>query len=120
MKPVALIDPCCAPGAPALPEEDRNALAASFKALADPTRVAIVNRLAAAPEVCVCAFVDELGLSQPTVSHHLRVLREAGLVEVERRGTWAYYRLVPEAVDALATALVGGARSTERDVLSAS
>jgi ArsR family transcriptional regulator, arsenate/arsenite/antimonite-responsive transcriptional repressor len=97
--------PCCSPGAPPLPEAERTALAARFKALADPTRIAIVNRLAGADEVCVCAFVDELGLSQPTVSHHLRLLREAGLVDVDRRGTWAYYRLVPETVGALAAAL---------------
>lgn len=81
------------------------ALAASFKALADPTRVAIVNRLAGAGEVCVCALVDEFELSQPTISHHLRLLREAGLVESERRGTWAYYRLVPDAFDQLRLAL---------------
>ena len=79
-----------------------------FKALADPSRVAIVNRLAGADEVCVCDFIGTLGLAQPTVSHHLRVLREAGLVEVARkRGTWVYYRLVPEAVEQLAFALGG-------------
>ena len=83
------------------------ALAATFKALADPTRVAIVNRLAATDCVCVCDFVAALELSQPTVSHHLKVLRDAGLVESSRRGTWAYYRLVPEAVGALRTALGG-------------
>jgi ArsR family transcriptional regulator len=55
--------------------------------------------------LCVCAFVAELGLSQPTVSHHLRILREAGLVEARRNGTWGYYRLVPETVAALAGAL---------------
>ncbi len=99
--------PCCAPGAPPLPEDQRALLAARFKALADPTRVAIVNRLAGADEVCVCAFVDDLGLAQPTVSHHLRILREAGLVEARRRGTWAFYRLVPEAVEELGFALTG-------------
>ncbi len=108
MKIIGLVDPCCAPGAPPLPVEQRNALADRFKALADPNRVAIVNRLSGAPEVCVCVLVEELGLSQPTVSHHLRVLREAGLVEADRRGTWAYYRLIPEAVAELATALGGG------------
>jgi ArsR family transcriptional regulator len=100
---------CCAPGAPAMPEEARTDLANRFKALADPTRVAIVNRLAGEEEVCVCAFVNELDLSQPTISHHLRILREAGLVEAARRGTWAYYRLVPEAVAELAQALGGPA-----------
>ena len=76
-------------------------LAATFKALADPTRVAIVNRLACGEECCVCDLTDTFELSQPTVSHHLRVLREAGLVESERRGTWGYYRLVPEAIERL-------------------
>ena len=101
------VKPCCAPGAPPLSAEERRTLADRFKALADPTRVAIVNRLAGAGEVCVCAFVEELGVSQPTVSHHLRILREAGLVDARRRGTWAYYRLVPEAVADLGFALAG-------------
>lgn len=100
---------CCAPGAPPLPTKARTALADRFKALADPTRVAIINRLAGADEVCVCAFVNELELSQPTISHHLRILREAGLVEASRRGTWAYYRLVPNAIAELARALGGPA-----------
>jgi ArsR family transcriptional regulator len=96
---------CCGPGTPALDEADRDVLAARFKALADPTRVAIVNRLAGAEEVCVCDFVAALDLAQPTISHHLKVLRDAGLVEASRRGTWAYYRLVPETVGALRDAL---------------
>jgi ArsR family transcriptional regulator len=75
-------------------------LALSFKALADPTRVSIVNRLAAG-ECCVCDLTAVFELSQPTVSHHLRTLREAGLVEAERRGTSALYRLVPDAIDRL-------------------
>jgi DNA-binding transcriptional ArsR family regulator len=82
-------------------------LAAQFKALADPTRVAILNALSTANEVCVCNLTAAFDLSQPTISHHLRILREAGLVEVTRRGTWAYYRLVPEAIDALRGALGG-------------
>jgi len=105
-----LAQPCCAPGAPPLQSELAESLAARFKALADPARVAIVNRLASADEVCVCEF--QLGLSQPTVSHHLRVLREAGLIEVARkRGTWVHYRLVPEAVEQLAFALGGAPRA---------
>ena len=102
-----LEQPCCAPGAPPLRESVAENLAKLFKALSDPARVSIVNRLAGADEVCVCEF--RLGLSQPTVSHHLRVLREAGLIEVARkRGTWVHYRLVPEAVEQLAFALGGG------------
>jgi ArsR family transcriptional regulator, arsenate/arsenite/antimonite-responsive transcriptional repressor len=104
-----LEQPCCAPGAPPLRPELAESLALRFKALSDPARVAIVNRLAGADEVCVCEF--RLGLSQPTVSHHLKVLREAGLVEVARkRGTWVHYRLVPEAVEQLAFALGGAPR----------
>jgi ArsR family transcriptional regulator len=111
MKELAVVSrPCCSPGAPPLAAGERDALAARFKALADPTRVAIVNRLAGAGEVCVCELVAEADLSQPTVSHHLRVLRQAGLVESRKRGTWSYYRLVPQAVAALAATL-GGASS---------
>jgi ArsR family transcriptional regulator len=106
-----LEQPCCAPGAPPLRPSVAESLAARFKALSDPARVAIVNRLAGAEDVCVCEF--SLGLSQPTVSHHLKVLREAGLIEVARkRGTWVHYRLVPEAVEQLAFAL-GGAPKPE-------
>ncbi|HEY2542592.1 MAG TPA: metalloregulator ArsR/SmtB family transcription factor [Gaiellaceae bacterium] len=98
---------CCGPSTPPLDPAEADALAGRFKALADPARVSILNRLAAADEVCVCDFVGSLDLAQPTVSHHLKVLREAGLVESSRRGTWAYYRLVPETVDALREALGG-------------
>lgn len=106
MKTLPVIQPgCCAPGADPLPPGEADALATRFKALADPTRVAIVNRLAGADEVCVCDLVDRFDLSQPTISHHLRLLRDAGLVESERRGTWAYYRLVPEALEELRAAL---------------
>jgi ArsR family transcriptional regulator, arsenate/arsenite/antimonite-responsive transcriptional repressor len=80
---------------------DATAVAARFKALADPTRVEIVRRLACCDECCVCDLNDSFDLSQPTISHHLKVLRDAGLVEATRRGTWAYYRLVPDAVRAL-------------------
>jgi ArsR family transcriptional regulator, arsenate/arsenite/antimonite-responsive transcriptional repressor len=103
---------CCAPGAPPLEPSEFNALATRFKALADPTRLAIVNRLASREDCCACEF-NTLGLSQPTMSHHLKVLREAGLIEVARkRGTWVFYRLVPEAVELLAFAL-GGAPKPE-------
>lgn len=77
-----------------------NELASAFKALADPTRVAILNRLAS-DECCVCDLTAAFEVSQPTISHHLRVLREAGLVESEPRGTWAFYRVVPEALERL-------------------
>src|SRR5205809_3801348 len=106
MKSIAVLPAiCCGPETEPLAEEEREDLAARFKALADPTRVAIVNSLAAADEVCVCNLTATFELSQPTISHHLTILREAGLVESRRRGTWAYYRLVPEAIDALRGAL---------------
>lgn len=109
MKTLTIVDrPCCSPGAPPLTKRAAQALAQRFKALADPARVAIINRLAGAGRVCTCQLTGPLGLSQPTVSHHLRILREAGLVEVaERRGTWTFYRLVPNAVEELAFALGG-------------
>jgi ArsR family transcriptional regulator, arsenate/arsenite/antimonite-responsive transcriptional repressor len=97
---------CCGPATEPLAPAEADALAARFKALADPTRVAIVNRLAAA-ECCVCDLNAAFDLSQPTISHHLRVLRDAGLVESSRRGTWMYYRLVPESVQQLRQTLGG-------------
>lgn len=106
MKSIALLPAiCCGPETEPLSEPDREEIAARFKALADPTRVAIINCLSAADEVCVCNLTDTFDLSQPTISHHLKILREAGLVESSRRGTWAYYRLVPGAIDALRSAL---------------
>ena len=106
MKTLAVLPQlCCGPEVPALEPAAAEELAARFRALADPTRVAIVNRLAQAVETCVCDLTAAFDLSQPTISHHLKVLREAGLVESSRRGTWAYYRVVPDAIGALAAAL---------------
>lgn len=87
--------------------DDAETAARVFKALADPTRVRLLSLIASAPtgEVCVCDLVDGLDLSQPTISHHLRLLFDAGLVDRERRGTWAYYRLRPETVEAMSAAL---------------
>jgi ArsR family transcriptional regulator len=98
---------CCAPlGAAGLSDDQAQQTARVFKALADPHRVKIVNRLATSPEpVCVCEFTEPLGLSQPTVSHHLKKLMEAGLLDREQRGTWAYYSLRPDALGGLAAAL---------------
>src|SRR5213592_3226914 len=96
---------CCGSDAPPMPREAAGDLAERFRALADPTRVAIVNRLSGADELCVCDLTAAFDLSQPTISHHLKVLRDAGLVESSRRGTWAYYRLVPGTLSALAAAL---------------
>ena len=95
---------CCAPlAAPTLDEEEALATAELFKALADPARVRIVNALARSDEpVCACEFEPALGLSQPTVSHHLKKLTDAGLLEREQRGRWAYFSLKRDAVETLA------------------
>jgi ArsR family transcriptional regulator len=95
---------CCASlGAPSLMDAEAEATASLFKALADPNRVKIVNLLATSPDpVCVCEFTGPLGLSQPTVSHHLKKLVQAGLLEREQRGTWAYYSLNHDALGRLA------------------
>jgi ArsR family transcriptional regulator, arsenate/arsenite/antimonite-responsive transcriptional repressor len=98
---------CCGPATEPLDPGASETLAARFRALSDPTRVAIVNRLAATEECCVCDLNAAFDLSQPTISHHLKVLRDAGLVESSRRGTWAYYRLVPDAVRELRNTLGG-------------
>lgn len=95
---------CCAPlAAEVLSDHEAAATAELFKALADPARVRIVNLLAAAGEpVCACNLNEPVGLSQPTVSHHLKKLVEAGLLDREQRGKWAYFSLRPEAVEKLA------------------
>ena len=95
---------CCAPAT--IDPADRSGDAALFKALADPHRLTILATLAQASEhVCVCDFTAALPLNQPTVSHHLRLLREAGLVTTQRRGTWMYYRLAEDALARLQAAL---------------
>src|ERR671920_1102142 len=98
---------CCAPlGAPSLSDSEAEATARLFKALADPHRVKILNLLATSPDpVCVCEFTGPLGLSQPTVSHHLKKLVDADLLEREQRGTWAYYSLNRDALGRLAGAV---------------
>ncbi len=95
---------CCAPlAAPALSDEEAEATADLFKALADPARVRIVNTLATNGEpVCICELIEPLGLAQPTVSHHMKKLLDAGLVEREQRGKWAYFALKRDAVEKLA------------------
>jgi ArsR family transcriptional regulator len=95
---------CCAPlAAPVLDEAEAAATAELFKALGDPARVRIVNTLATnAQPVCACEFEPALGLSQPTVSHHLKKLLGAGLIERKQRGKWAYFSLRRDAVEKLA------------------
>ena len=90
-----------------LGRDGAEALATAFKAIADPGRLRLLSFIAGQPraEACVCHLVRPLGLAQPTVSHHLKVLAEAGLLARERRGTWMFYRLVPERIEALRQAL---------------
>jgi ArsR family transcriptional regulator, arsenate/arsenite/antimonite-responsive transcriptional repressor len=99
---------CCPPLArEPLGAEDATTLARTFKALADPTRLRLLSLVAAhdGGEACVCDLIEPVGLSQPTVSHHLKVLVDAGLLMREKRGVWAYYTLVPTAMNALAAVL---------------
>ena len=86
-----------------LDQHEADQLAKALKTIADPARLRLLSLIQAQPdgEACVCHLTEPLGLSQPTVSHHLKVLRTAGLVERERRGSWAYYRVVPEALGTL-------------------
>jgi ArsR family transcriptional regulator, arsenate/arsenite/antimonite-responsive transcriptional repressor len=90
-----------------LGQDDAEEIASAFKAVADPGRLRLLSFIAGQPgaEACVCHLVEPLGLSQPTVSHHLKVLTEAGLLARERRGTWMFYRLVPARVEELRQAL---------------
>jgi ArsR family transcriptional regulator len=99
---------CCAPVLRTrLKRDDAEALATAFKAIADPGRLRLLSFIAGQPgaEACVCHLVGPLGLAQPTVSHHLKVLTDAGLLTRERRGTWMFYKLVPARVEALRQAL---------------
>ncbi|GEL96105.1 ArsR/SmtB family transcription factor [Cellulomonas composti] len=95
---------CCTPRAEAaITAEDAVALARTLKALADPARLRLLSLIAAheGGEACVCDLVGPIGLSQPTVSHHMKQLAEAGLVTREKRGVWAYFTIVPGAVSAV-------------------
>ena len=95
---------CCSPlllGQ--LKPDDAVQMAALFRVLGEPARLQLLNLIAAQPtgEACVCQLTEPLGLSQPTVSHHLKVMYEAGLLQKERRGTWIYYRIVPSRIESL-------------------
>ena len=103
---------CCAPLlVEPLEESEAGMLAEWFGVLSDPTRLRLLSLISAAGEACAaCDLVEPLGVSQPTVSHHLKVLREAGLVESDKRGRWVYYRPVPERLGILERAL--GSKAT--------
>lgn len=103
-------DADCCPGVSAAPLDDERAaeLARVFKALGDPVRLRLLSMIASrgeGGEVCVCELTPAFDLSQPTVSHHLKLLRQAGLIDCERRGTWVYYWVLPAALDRLAAFL---------------
>ena len=107
IQPVA----CCAPlTREPLGQRDAEDLARTMKALADPARLRLLSIVAASEgsEACVCDLQEPLGLSQPTVSHHLRVLTDAGFLTRSKRGTWAYYALVPDALERIADVLRAG------------
>ena len=114
-KPLPVVEtvtePCCAPLRDALvSERDASTLAKQFAALADPVRLQLLSMIATDPEgaVCACDLVEPVGRSQPTVSHHLKVLREAGLLTSEKRGVNIWYAAVPSALDALRGVLAAG------------
>jgi ArsR family transcriptional regulator len=113
-RPSLLADPdlttglCCAPvTAGTLGVEDAEQLARRFKALGDPTRVRLLSMIAATPggEACICDLTEPVGLSQPTVSHHMKILADAGLVHREQRGRWAYFAIDQGELDAVAKSL---------------
>ena len=96
---------CCGLATSPVTVSDAERLAPMFKALGDPVRLRMVSMIAAKPELCVCEITPAFDLSSGTISHHLKTLREAGLVDCERRGTYVYYWLQPQAVAALSALL---------------
>lgn len=105
-----MTDPCC-PSVTGSTLDDAGAadLAQVFAALADPTRLRILSMVAAAGELCSCNLLEPLGRSQPTVSHHTKVLADAGLIEGDKRGRWVWWRIVPARLDDLRDALAPAA-----------
>ena len=104
-----MAEPCCAPDLPAdvLSESDVHGLAKLLKVLADPVRLRLLSLIARSPEgeVCACDLVEVLDRSQPTISHHLKVLHEAGVLTKERRGVWIHYGIEREAISSVCDAL---------------
>jgi ArsR family transcriptional regulator len=107
-----LLSECCSPVVhEVIQPAEAETLAEGFKALGDPTRLRLISLVAAHEdaEACVCELTEPVGLSQPTVSHHLRILVEAGILSREQRGKWAYYRLVPDTLNTLAALITSPA-----------
>src|ERR1700742_3311681 len=93
---------CCSPlGIEPMSSDQAERIAGLMKALSDPIRLRLMSLIAATDEICVCDLTTPFDVSQPTISHHLKVLRSAGLIDCERRGTWVYYWAKREAIDAL-------------------
>jgi len=116
--PTAQNEPCCTPLVrEPLTEDWAGDLARMFKALGDPVRLRLLSRVAshAGGEACVCDLSVGFDLTQPTISHHLKVLRETGLLECERRGTWVYYWVVPSALAQL-SAVLGSSEVTTAEL----
>ncbi len=108
VNPIATVAASCPPLLQSALERDQaETLAAALKVLADPARLRLLSLIQAQPdhEACVCHLTQPLGLTQPTVSHHLKILHGAGLLTREQRGSWAYYRVVPETLASLRTLL---------------
>ena len=105
---LSVLSACCAPAQASVAEANAQALAAMFKALADPARVKIMSMLLNADEVCACDISVGIGKSAATASHHLKLLKDAGLATSEKRGTWVYYRAVPQRLAAIGDALALG------------
>jgi ArsR family transcriptional regulator len=102
------VSPCCPPVLHAtLSQSDAADLASTLKALADPTRLRILSLIAAQPEAeaCVCHLTEPIGLSQPTMTHHLQILHGAGILERDKRGAWVYYKIVPDRLEEVRSAL---------------
>ena len=110
-EPKSTDEPCCGGATTWIDVDAATALAGRLGAVADPTRLQVLSIIANSPqgEVCACDFVGPLEKSQPTISHHLKVLSEAGLIEGERRGRWIWYRLAASGVDSLGAELVRSA-----------
>ena len=103
-----VIESCCSPISDAvIGASEAEELATAFKVLADPVRLRLLSIIANTDEACACDLTEPVGRSQPTISHHLALLTDAGLVTREKRGKWAYYRVVPERLAVLRTALGG-------------
>ena len=103
----AVLECCPALGAAALGESQAAELAAMFKALGDPVRLRLLSLIASHPggQACVCEISSTFDVSQPTISHHLKLLRSAGLLDCERRGTWVYYWVIPQVLQQLSSVL---------------